>query len=846
MWTVTVKTLDSQNHKFDNVDPTQTVAEFKSGIAEKVKVEASRQRLIFCGRVLQDNQNLNDYDVNGRVIHLVQRLPPGANQGPDRVAESEARASSRGPSPSPRGRIEHIHVHTQDIPFPQFLSSPSGTVGHSSPLVRLNVAREMLVQSNRNLDRLDNPSAARDEADLPGANISEPDVESPLGEHVHGEMGFAAGPIHIEMMSIPVTADGAVVGGAGAQPGFAEALSAMFTGMGPRPGQGGSPRRMSFRFENGVMVPNNGTPGAATGNGGAASPASSTANTSATGASSTPSQTTDAPTASTSTPLLASGATGASSSTPSAASVASPSETSSANPTGVSGSTPPGASGSTPPGASGSTPPGASGSTPPGATVPPTGADGEGAGSGLRIRHPPPEVLAEVLEEYQRTNARLVVHQNNLIPLLRADAVYSEEETNVHQTMFNLVSQTTHFLSHAQHAMSDIMLNFSRPPPRQLRARLFVIPSIVHSARVHAGPVISVTAGESARGTSRTSTSTNTSTNTATSTSAPAPTASVSSATSTFTTTSSTARQRTARMSTGGRAPGGASFTVRATPHPEQMTNGIHTLVQNALQQAFRSVPTSTSSTPGRRGSTPGVPSTGANTSGSSATRPQMGHFNIPLTPQIASMGNMNSFDPFLQCSSHHIPNNRSPLGARVSSRTRPGRSEPGSAGASRTSSLDRRSTINRARTAPSLGSSWITSGTTSSTPLNISLGGLSGTAGLPGVAGVPGVPVLDAQNIPEELADIGNIFSQIFGGSTESPNQDDMNVMNVVQGIMGQVISSLGGQQESRTIAEFLNTLPDYNYVEGESLITDLLMTLAQHMNFNVSILIYFLASLL
>jgi hypothetical protein len=109
----------------------------------------------------------------------------------------------------------------------------------------------------------------------------------------------------------------------------------------------------------------------------------------------------------------------------------------------------------------------------------------------------------------------------------------------------------------------------------------------------------------------------------------------------------------------------------------------------------------------------------------------------------------------------------------------------------------------------------------------------------LPGVAGVPGVPVLDAQNIPVELADIGNIFSQIFGGSTESPNQDDMNVMNVVQGIMGQVISSLGGQQESRTIAEFLNTLPDYNYVEGESLITDLLMTLAQHMNFSVSSLI-------
>jgi hypothetical protein len=30
-----------------------------------------------------------------------------------------------------------------------------------------------------------------------------------------------------------------------------------------------------------------------------------------------------------------------------------------------------------------------------------------------------------------------------------------------------------------------------------------------------------------------------------------------------------------------------------------------------------------------------------------------------------------------------------------------------------------------------------------------------------------------------------------------------------------------------------FLNTLPDYSYVEGESLVTDLLMTLAHHLTF-------------
>merc|ERR1719356_1127666 len=56
---------------------------------------------------------------------------------------------------------------------------------------------------------------------------------------------------------------------------------------------------------------------------------------------------------------------------------------------------------------------------------------------------------------------------------------------------------------------------------------------------------------------------------------------------------------------------------------------------------------------------------------------------------------------------------------------------------------------------------------------------------------------------------------------------------MNMIQGVMGQVMGAMGGGANPTTIRQFLNTLPDYHYVEGESLVTDLLMTLAGHLTF-------------
>jgi len=766
MWCVTVKTLDSQNHKFEDADPDKTVADFKAHIASQVGVEADRQRLIFCGRVLQDAKLLKDYDVNGRVIHLVQRPPPDLRQGPDRVAESEARAASRGPSPGPRARIEHIHVHSQDIPLPPHFAIPQ-----SSPLVRLNVARDMIRNANRILFQMENPGenagAIVPQPEDPGPPESVSESVGSTEDHPHLlDAGFGPGgsnPIHIEMMSIPIPDDGAMDEmGTGPPAGLAEALNAVFSGMGgpagPAAQPSGSSRSMSFRFENGRMVPT-----------------SSSNSSDALHRSATSNMDTNM----------------------------SPPRTQT-RPTEV--------------GSSESSPGSESGNVQ--------------TGSGA-VNHPPPQMLADVMDEYQRANRRLVRQQNNLAPILRNDATYTDTaERDRDQLLFSRVSRVTHYLSHAQHAMSDILLNLSREPPRQLRARLFIIPSIVQTARVQAVPTdasqntrsgISVPIGSftsSAASGPRLATSTNSSSGITSS-----------NTTSTGTNTSS----RRVPMQSG--IFGNASITVRASQTngtPSTSQDSIQSMVSNAINQAFRQV-LEGSDVPGPSVSVShsetvtsqtnaSSSSTGGNTT-STASMPSMG--GISMSPQIGSplLRNLNTFDPFLTCSSHHLGEHRrlqnrgrlivrNPRSARSDTNagsSRSARSEPSSRGSSRTTSLERRL---RARAASTQGR-----------PVAIAL---SSMAADPLSFGRTGGP---------DLASFNRMLNELVGGVPNSSSVGSQDIsagmMNAISGVIGQILGATPGETSSQTIADFLNSVPDYNYVQGESVMSDLLMTLATSLTF-------------
>ncbi|XP_045462637.1 large proline-rich protein BAG6 isoform X2 [Harmonia axyridis] len=163
MINLTVKTLDSRNHQF-SVNDDMTVEEFKRHIADEVNISAETQRIIYCGRVLQDSSKLIDHDLDGKAVHLVQRPPPG-------TTPSNSSRSSRTSSPHPTHRMfRTLDTNNATVFLGSVYPSNLDTQGvlhpptHTHAFTRLNVARRMLRRAEHLISQLENPAAPAEPA----------------------------------------------------------------------------------------------------------------------------------------------------------------------------------------------------------------------------------------------------------------------------------------------------------------------------------------------------------------------------------------------------------------------------------------------------------------------------------------------------------------------------------------------------------------------------------------------------------------------------------------------------------------------------------------------------------
>lgn len=80
---ININIKSSSDKKFViSIEASKKVLELKEAIAAQTDVPADRQRLIFSGRVLKDDDLLSEYKVaDGNTIHMVKGAAPNQPKG---------------------------------------------------------------------------------------------------------------------------------------------------------------------------------------------------------------------------------------------------------------------------------------------------------------------------------------------------------------------------------------------------------------------------------------------------------------------------------------------------------------------------------------------------------------------------------------------------------------------------------------------------------------------------------------------------------------------------------------------------------------------------------------------
>lgn len=374
---LTVKTLDSRNHAF-SVEDDITVEQFKIKIADTVNIPAETQRIIYCGRVLQDSAKLSDYDVNGKVVHLVQRAPPNAGQRNRSATPPPINEHGRRPRLF-RG-LDGNTMYLGSMAFPSNLMESQGIVPppptHSLAGSRLNVARRMLRRAEAVIRLLENPSARPNEQPSADDNQEEEEVT-------------------------PVIEARVIVPSNGNEPiDQAMVLSAVQNSL------MNAEAMVLNRRDTESNVPRSGNDSA----------------------SSTPGD---------------------------------------------------------------QTPPSSSAENAVAAAAPADPQNGTNAASPLSENTSRTSEMAELLTMLGQLQTRFAPFLENYQNFMRDDPVVTPENARQTRAMLTRVSEVLHFLGHAYHSLSDIIIRVRSPPPRPLLCRPILIQ---HSAVVHAGIPIQVEA----------------------------------------------------------------------------------------------------------------------------------------------------------------------------------------------------------------------------------------------------------------------------------------------------------------------------------------------------------------
>ena len=205
MLDINVKTIDGQSRSY-SVPDNYTVKQFKEKIAHSLNIPIERQRLIFQGKELKDVNLLSDFDVNGKTLHLVQRLPPSRTPNNEERTSTSSNASTGsnaggGPSIFNLGSFEDQNRNTNLPDYVRQLIGGLGEFGQNATVnatnigdsnnmevhidlgnvsqlvneneirARIRTVRRFLQMAQSRLNRLDEIQSGAPLEDVPGSTI---------------------------------------------------------------------------------------------------------------------------------------------------------------------------------------------------------------------------------------------------------------------------------------------------------------------------------------------------------------------------------------------------------------------------------------------------------------------------------------------------------------------------------------------------------------------------------------------------------------------------------------------------------------------------------------------------